>query len=308
MDSTSLALFRLTRFLSAFLPPSFLYALFNAAASAFYCARPGMRRRLLRIIADAFPALEGGREISRVARRACGAALLPMLDIVILARHGEEIMDRLRVEGMENLEEADSQGKGVIAITSHLGAFSIGTAIAARVGKPITPVGFLPTRTMLPRYVDTLMRYVKPLGCDPENPIIFVRRDVVQQVLEHLRKGKRVGIAYDVMGDYVVEFFGRPTALVSGIAFFACETGCPILPVCLLRDQGPLDFRLVIGEPLRYALSGERERDVKAVMEEIAKAGEEVIRRAPEQWMGWFGLAVWRDKAGQMRGNQAGNG
>jgi lauroyl/myristoyl acyltransferase len=304
LDSISLALFNLTRFLSHIFPASFLYAIFNFIGSVLFYIRPGMRHRLLKIVRSALPDIENSREVSRLARKACGAALHPMLDIVILKRHGETILDRLQVEGIENLEKADSQGKGVIIITSHLGAFSIGTSVLARVGKPITPIGFRPKSTMVPRYVEALMLYVKPLGCDPENPIIYVRRDIIQRVLEHLEKGKRVGIAYDVMGDHIVKFFGRPTALVSGIAHFACQTGCPIVPVCILHGKGALDFRLIIESPLIYELSNDREKDVETVMGEIAKAGEDMIMKAPEQWMGWFGLTIWQDKAERINGKK----
>lgn len=304
LDASLLALFHSIRLLSYLLPPSSLYAIFDSLGSALFYARPRMRHRLLKVIRTALPEIDNGREVSRLARGACAAALLPMLDLIILKRHGEKIMRSLQIEGIENLEKADSGGKGVIVITSHLGAFSIGTAIMARIGKPVTPIGFHPEKTMVPRYLETLMLYAKSLGCDDEDPIFFVRQDIIQRVLEHLGREKRVGIAYDVMGDHVVEFFGRPTALVSGIAHFAYNTQCPIVPTCLLRGDKPLQFRLIIDRPLTHENGTERSQDVEAIMGGLVKAGERLIREAPDQWMGWFGLTMWQDKANKIRDRQ----
>jgi KDO2-lipid IV(A) lauroyltransferase len=228
-----------------------------------------------------------------------------MLDLIILKKYGKRVMSGLSIEGMENLKKADAQGKGVIVITSHLGAFSIGASVMARLGKPITPIGFHPDTTTIPRYSWTLMLYAQSLGCDQENPIIFVGQDTIERVREHLRKGRRVGIAYDVMGNFVVDFLGRPTALASGVAYFACDIGSPVIPICLLRGRKPLEFRLIIGEPLCYRPSDDRSSKVNTITCEVAKAGEDLIREAPGQWMSWFGLSEWRDKARELEEQKA---
>jgi lauroyl/myristoyl acyltransferase len=71
-------------------------------------------------------------------------------------------------------------------------------------------------------------------------------------VRERLKKGKRVGMTFDVMGGHVVHFFGRPAALASGFAHFVCDTGASIVPVSMLRGTRPLNCRLIVDEPIEY--------------------------------------------------------
>jgi lauroyl/myristoyl acyltransferase len=99
------------------------------------------------------------------------------------------------------------------------------------------------------------------------------------------------------MGGTVVSFFGRPAAIASGIAHFACDTGAPILPGYLKRLEGPLDNELVYCGEIKYELTGDRDRDVETILREVAKKGEEMIRESPEQWIGWFGLRGCRKRA-----------
>jgi lauroyl/myristoyl acyltransferase len=49
-----------------------------------------------------------------------------------------------------------------------------------------------------------------------------------------------------------------------------------------------------------YALTGDRDTDRKAVMEKAIRHAEEMIRMAPEQWIGWMGLKGWRKRAEQI--------
>jgi KDO2-lipid IV(A) lauroyltransferase len=294
LDMSLVAIFNLTRLLSYALPPLFLRALFKSVGCTLYYCRPSSRRRLLSILGEALPEISDRRQIEKIGRQVFCAPFLPMLDLIMLKRHGERIMSKLRVERMENLDKADAQGKGVIIITSHIGAFSIGISVTSRLGKFAPPIGFHPSATSVPRYTNTLMECAESLGCDPEVPIFFVEQDVIQKVQAHLARGKRVSIAFDVCGNYIADFLGCPTALHSGIAHFAYDTGSPVLPVYLLRCRNPLEFRLIVGETLDYSLSGDRSRDIDTMMGEILKAGENMIKEAPGQWMSWFGLSQWR--------------
>ena len=54
---------------------------------------------------------------------------------------------------------------------------------------------------------------------------------------------------------------------------------------------------MAIDEPVSYELSGDRKAEVKAIMQAAVKAGESLVRLAPEQWMSWFGLWHWWSEA-----------
>jgi lauroyl/myristoyl acyltransferase len=215
-------------------------------------------------------------------------------------------MQELQVEGMENLEKAESRGRGVLLLGSHLGAYAIRLAVLMRLGKPYTPVMFNPDDSPVPRYVRTMAEYGSNLGYDScENSVIFAGEDAVSRIEERLNNKGKVCINFDVDGGFVVDFLGRPAAMASGIAHFVLNTGATIVPVSLQRGGDVFGHRLKLYEPLEYELDGDRRRDLNTIMTEVTRVGGEIIREAPGQWMSWFGLWQWWEKAAQIERKNA---
>ena len=294
--------FNVIRLLSLILPPPVLYAVFYLIGCTLYYSRAGMRRDLLEKISDAMPEVTDDHTIASIGREACVSATLPMLDLLIFGRHRDLYMNRLRIEGWENLERAEAEGKGVILVFAHIGAYGTSPVVMARLRKPFVPIMFSPQDTPVPRSSRAVDEYGKSLGGDPEGPIFWAGDDTRSRVREHLGKGKRVGIALDVDGPCVVDFFGRPAALADGIAQFALDMGAPLVPFRLLRGKSIMDHELRIYEPITYEKSGERKEDTRSLMQQVAGSGEKQIREAPGQWMNWFGLWHWWGKAGELEG------
>lgn len=303
VELSLLAMFHSVRLLSLILPPSVLDALYGLSGALVYYAWPSMRRRLESKISQAMPEISDRRELARIGRQACSALLKPPLKLMLMWRHGERFMHELRVEGMENLEKADATGRGVILVGGHQGANALRIAVMSRLGKTYTPVYLYPFDSPVSRYYMAMVTFGQGLGCDPENPVFWTGRDTVNRVREHLRKGKRVGIDFDVDGNCIVDLFGRPAALTDGIARFACDTGASIVPFLLLQGKGAITHRLIFYPPIEYSLSEDRHGDVAAVMGEVARVGEVMIREAPEQWMSWFGIKQLWDRAEELLGD-----
>ena len=95
----------------------------------------------------------------------------------------------------------------------------------------------------------------------------------------------------------VADFFGRPPAIASGIAHIACDTGAVIVPGYIKRNERPLEYQYVAYPEFSYTLTGNREADVESVLNQVIEIGETLVRQAPEQWIGWFGLRGWRRRA-----------
>ncbi|MBC7247354.1 MAG: hypothetical protein H5T73_06210 [Actinobacteria bacterium] len=297
LDGFLLAVFRTTLFLFRFLPASFMYALFRGLGAAVYYARPGMRRRLKARISEALPEISDEKRLEAIARGACATMFMPMLDMCKLGRNGERYMRGLRVEGEENLDRAAALGKGVIFVGAHLGEIATAHAVMARRGRPYTTFTYNPADTTVPRYLEAMIFFGGLLGCDPEEPVFLVDKDVIPRVREHLAKGKWVGIAFDVPGSSVVQLFGKPAAVGSGWAHFSYDSGAPIVPMALLRGKDPYASLLIFGPPIFSDRTAERRAEVQRIMNEAVAEVERFIRMAPEQWMGWFPLQSWREQA-----------
>src|SRR4030042_3734335 len=96
-------------------------------------------------------------------------------------------------------------------------------------------------------------------------------------------------ISFDLAGGTVVDFFGRPTAIASGIAHIACDTGAVIVPGYIKRNERPLEYQYVAYPEFSYTLTGNREADVESVLNQVIEIGETLVRQAPEQGIGWVG-------------------
>ncbi|MEJ5186120.1 MAG: hypothetical protein WHT46_03460 [Candidatus Geothermincolales bacterium] len=295
LETALISLFYLSKFLFMLLPASFFYQVFRLLGGAVFWARRGMRERLQEKIRQAMPELAPG-EVRRIAREVCAAAIFPMLDLFLMAKHKGEIMDNLQVEGWENLEKAESEGKGVLFTTGHIGMYPILHAVLYHMGKPYTPVMYYPEDTPLPRYVETMARQAYDLGADPENPVFWAGQDTLNRIRRHLEKGKRACITFDVDGSGLVTFFGKPAALATGLAHFSLQLGTPIVPFALFRGKDLVHNRLVFYPPIFPHPERDKREEIPRIMQEVALAGERMIRTAPEQWMSWFGLWHWWEK------------
>ncbi len=261
--------------------------------TAYHVAIP-MRLRLDAKIRTAMPEIDRPREISRIARRACCALLMPPLELLLMHRHADAYLRGLQVEGMEHLERADRSGKGIILAGVHQGANATRVAVMSRLGKTYTPIFLYPGESPVARYYTALAFFGQELGCDEQCPVFWTGQDTSRRVREHLQRGKRVGIDIDVPGRCAVRFFGRTAYLADGIARFAVDTGAAVVPFQLLQGRKALEHRLVIHPAIDTAAGGDRGEAIRGIMARVAETAEGMIRDAPGQWMSWFGIpGLW---------------
>jgi KDO2-lipid IV(A) lauroyltransferase len=305
-----LGLYYTTRLFTRVLPPFVFYSMVKGFGALLYYSRPRVRRDLQAKITDAIPEIKDPRELDRIGIGAYCNVLFPAADFIYFRRRTEQFMRGLEIEGMENLEKADAQGKGVLIHMTHTGLSPLMHAIMARLDKPFTLVMWHPDTTPVARYSMKMVLEGWALGCDPDNLVIWVGPgyDTVGEVRDCLTKGKRVGVPFDVSGKSLVDLFGRPAALADGMGHWAFEFGAPIVPAVVLRTKHTYRNRVIIHEPLSYEPTGNRRADVEAIMKEVARAGERMIREAPEQWLSWFGLWQWWAQARELEEKQDGRG
>jgi KDO2-lipid IV(A) lauroyltransferase len=310
IDRFFLGAFNAGRFLARFLPPSVLWGVAGALGFVFFHTRRGSRKYLMTALHEVLPDVKDEREFKRMAKKIFAGPVTAMLDVIFLERHGAKIDARMEANSdvpgiIDKIDSQRAKGKGLILFSPHLGGIGIIHSMAARFGRPYTPVVMPPDLTPVPRYLTALMETAQKLGSDPKDPVFWAGKNVIPKVQEHLRQGKVMGMTYDLQGGTVVDFFGHPTAIASGVAHFACDSGAPILPGYLLRGNKPLDYTLTLFDPLEYELTGDREADVKRILETVVRQGEKMIRDAPDQWLGWLGMRGWRRKAQKMLKSEA---
>ena len=82
-----------------------------------------------------------------------------------------------------------------------------------------------------------------------------------------------------------MNFLGRPASVHSSPARLHLLTGIPLVFGCFVR-LGPLRYRMIATPPiLRASSTGDREHDARAIVEELTRRLEVLVRRYPEQYL-----------------------
>lgn len=174
--------------------------------------------------------------------------------------------------------EALRAGNGAVFVTLHFGNWDLAGAILAQ-RWPLTAIADAFDNPALDHVVMASRRrlgmHVVPAGrTGPE-------------VLRALRRNHVLAALADVPpagGGVRVRFFGAPLDVPDGLARIALREGTPIIVGGAWR-KGPTDARFdASAEPVAFAPSGDRERDVRELSQAMVEALERLVLRAPEQW------------------------
>lgn len=179
--------------------------------------------------------------------------------------------------GEDPLGQALQSGKGLILASLHLGNFELcGRVIAARCD--LLDVVKPQRNRVFDRHLDAMRHRhgIATVPMDRSGPAI----------LGHLSKGGVVSLLLDQdAGDkgVVVDFLGRPASTWPGAARLSLQTGCPVLPVCLVRGERG-EHELVWGpllDPAQLPAAMRNPTDFTAL---ITDQLEVFVRRRPQQW------------------------
>ncbi len=187
----------------------------------------------------------------------------------------------IRYEGLEHYLAARNEGKGVLILTGHLGAWELSSFYHSLMGYPMSIV----IRRLDNPLVDSLVNHIR---CLHGNQVLH-KDDFARGLLASMRRGETVGILMDTnmtppQGSFV-DFFGQSACTGTGLARIAMKTGARVLPGFLLWEEATQQYVLRFGAPLCLATSGDVEADVIANTALFTRVIEDYIRQYPDQWL-----------------------
>ena len=246
--------------------------------AAAYLAARGSRRLTLHNLTLAYGDEKSRRQIRQLGRSVFRELGRNVVDVARMPRvTAENVDDLVRADGLPYLESAYGEGRGVVAVSAHLGNFELmGTYLALK--------GYAVTVVAAPLYdarLDALLVRNRMRG-----GLNVVSRDrAATAVFRALKKGHVVGLLVDqdTRGTGItVPFFGWPARTPTGPAVLAYRSGAPIVPMAIHRL--PDDTHLVaVRPPIRPA--GGNPEDIEETTSEYTAELERFIRRAPAQWV-----------------------
>lgn len=194
------------------------------------------------------------------------------------------IKELVSIEGREHLDNALEQGKGVVAISAHMGNFIIiGPRLIAE-GYPFSLVLRNPKDNIL---ANTLLDMREKLGIEsiPDQP----RKKCVAKSLMSLKKNSVLYLQLDQNAssqDLWVDFFGWLVPTFRGPVVFSMRTGAPLIPMFMIRDASN-HHKLIIKPPFKLDTTEDKENDILQNTAKLTKLIESFIIQYPNQWW-WF--------------------
>ncbi|HEX9774983.1 MAG TPA: phosphatidylinositol mannoside acyltransferase [Actinomycetota bacterium] len=190
-----------------------------------------------------------------------------------------ELTARFTIEGIEHIDKAYAEGKGVVLATPHIGNWDAGGRWVAERYPLVAVAEVLKPRMVFERFI----AHRRALGMT----IIPLERgtDATGQCLEYLRAGRPVALVADrdlTAAGVPVTMFGRPTSMPAGPAVLSLRSGAPIIAAAIYQREDRNWFARVL--PPLPARTADDPDAVRELTQGIAGAFEELIGAAPAQW------------------------
>lgn len=270
--------YKFTEFIAIVLPYPLAYALAVSAARLWYAtgANVGIIKKNISRVLNLDM---GDPEVHRIAVRVFinwGKNVVDFLRHRIISR--ETLRSRVSLEGVEYLDEALKEKKGVVIISSHIGNFEWGACRLAVDGYKIWGVTLFRKSERTNRFFQA-NRMTKGFKTLYINKIIHIFR--------HLKNNEIMAIPSDWAptgkASRHFKFFGRMAVLPTGALQIALRSGAPLVPSFIWRD-GKYTHHLVIRKPIELDREGDKEELISKNMDKLIAVMESHIREHLAEW------------------------
>ncbi|MFA6142444.1 MAG: lysophospholipid acyltransferase family protein [Candidatus Omnitrophota bacterium] len=184
----------------------------------------------------------------------------------------------VRIEGLNNIDEALSKGKGVIALSAHIGNWELGGSVISLAGYPLSAV----VLTHKHKKVNEFFRRQRLAG--------MVKPIEIGMTLKECYRVLKNNKILALMGDrdftgsgFRIKFFGHDALIPKGPAAFSYRIGSAIVPSFMIREDDDT-FRLIFEKPIYPDRSIEEAASTRQLTEQYLSVVESYIRARPAQW------------------------
>jgi lauroyl/myristoyl acyltransferase len=203
------------------------------------------------------------------------------------AAAAQDVRARLTIDHPERVDAAFAVPGPIVFAALHFGSMvAVSTVLADRIRVPITA----PMETLDDPELQRVLRRTRELGGARTVDL----RDARRELRAALARGEGVGMVADrdlTGGGIQIPLFGLPASLPIGPAYLALESGAPLHVSAVRRIAGGRYRGWLVTLPHPPADLPRRAR-VEAMMEAEARAFEDLIAPAPEQWGAVF-YPIW---------------
>jgi KDO2-lipid IV(A) lauroyltransferase len=263
------------------LPRSLARIVGAAIGAAAFRLLSRLRKTGIRNLEIAFPAMppEERECILRSLYRHLGWQLAEFCQMA--GYTAERASQFIRYDGLDNYLKARDQGRGVLVITGHLGAWELSSFFHSLRGFPMAMV----IRRLDNPLVD---RFVNGIRCMHGNRVLH-KDDSARGLLRAMHQGETVGILMDTnmtppQGVFV-PYFGTLACTGAGLARVALKTNAAVLAGFLLWNKAEKRYVLHFGPEIELTRTSDHEMDAVTNTARFTAEIERYVREYPDQWL-----------------------
>lgn len=263
------------------LPPRFLYGIAHVFGDAAYLTRTPARRAVIANMRQVMGPDASEREVRRTAREVFRNATRYYADLFSLPRMDLQTFseERLELEGLEYLEEAQASGRGAVMVGVHYGNPEMAVQGLSAAGIYL----YVLSEPLSPPALSDFTHWLRSHHGQEYRTVSF---GAIKEGIRRLKKGSILALLVDrdVGGTGVpIEFFGAEAKIPVGAVDIALRTGADLIPAWAWRIDG-YRFRAVVGPPLEVVRTNDFDADVRENTRRLLAIFEEPLRRDPGQW------------------------
>lgn len=215
-----------------------------------------------------------------------GITIIELLQMASLSK--QELVSKVRIEGIEILIEALKKQKGIVVVTAHLGNYEVASQVVpCLLGLQMASVAKKMRNARLNRLIHNLRTRFG-------NKIIY-KKGALPEMMQTLRQGSMVAILMDISRRFdgvEVNFFGRRATATPAAALLGLRCKSPIIPAfCHRNPEGKLIIQ--IEPPVEIKRTKDLRFDLQFNTQLITDRVERAVRNYPEQW-NWM-LKRWKE-------------
>ncbi|MBP7088829.1 MAG: lysophospholipid acyltransferase family protein [Candidatus Omnitrophica bacterium] len=180
----------------------------------------------------------------------------------------------VRITGLENVDASFSTGKGIIALTAHLGNYEFAGALVSSLGYSVAAVALPHKNKHINKFFNE-RRYQANIKVIPTGSAVKGCLSVLKQKSILALLGDR---DFSNSG-HIFEMFSRPARFPRGPAYFSLKSGAVIIPAFLIRENRDY-YHLFFEEPIDASGKTDEQEIIKSYIPIL----EKYIKLYPGQW------------------------
>ena len=273
------------RFVVARIPACISYSIAAGIGDGVFYFWPRGRRNMIKAVANLLNADINDPKVRKTARQCMRNFSKYIVDLFRYAYPPEDFFKKqVKVTGMENIDAALTEGKGVILISLHLGNLDLGIRILGDLGYPVNAI----VDNLSSGQLNAFLQNPRKIG----GAKLINVKEASNKLIDVLRKNEILALMIDspnCLKGVKVKLGQKWVLLPTGPAIMAIRTGARLIP-CWVTRSSNTTFHAIAGKPIEYQSTGNLSEDVRVITQNTVTAMEDITRQFVDQWFVFHSL------------------